>query len=85
MEDGHGGEMAEMPGMASQEEMDALADASGDAFEERWLQMMVAHHEGAIEMAEAEIADGGSTTLSSSPADLCLQADEIERMEQLLG
>ena len=85
MEEEHSDDMSEMPGMASQEEMDALADASGDAFEEMWLQLMVAHHEGAIEMAEAEIADGVfHDTVELAEQIAASQADEIDRMEQLL-
>ena len=39
-------------GMMSDEDMGALMDASGADFDRMWLTMMIAHHEGAIEMAE---------------------------------
>jgi uncharacterized protein (DUF305 family) len=48
----------DMPGMMSAEEMQALADASDAEFQTMWLEMMVEHHEGAIEMAKTEQAEG---------------------------
>jgi uncharacterized protein (DUF305 family) len=48
----------DMPGMMTAEDMDALENASDEEFQDMWLQMMVEHHEGAIEMAETQQADG---------------------------
>ncbi|MCY4728553.1 DUF305 domain-containing protein [Nocardioides sp. STR2] len=48
----------EMPGMMTLADLDVLENASDEEFQDMWLQMMVEHHEGAIEMAEAEQADG---------------------------
>ena len=89
MEGDHGGgmdgDMMDMPGMASQEEMDTLADASGPAFEQMWLEMMIEHHEGAIEMAEAEVADGEFPDTVALAEDITTsQAEEIETMESML-
>ena len=47
-----------MPGMMSSEDMDKLEKASGAEFDKMFLEMMVKHHEGAVEMAETEKADG---------------------------
>ena len=47
-----------MPGMMSDSQLQDLDDAAGSAFERMWLQMMIAHHQGAIEMAKTEQADG---------------------------
>jgi uncharacterized protein (DUF305 family) len=84
--DGSGGMDEDMPGAMSEEDMAALAEAEGEEFEQRWLEMMIEHHEGAIEMAEAEQADGEypeaidlAETIESS------QQAEIDRMEGLLG
>ena len=38
--------------------MDELDQTQGTAFQEMWLEMMIEHHEGAIEMAELEVASG---------------------------
>ncbi|WP_328465799.1 DUF305 domain-containing protein [Actinoplanes sp. NBC_00393] len=44
-----------MPGMASREELDRLRAASGRDFEVLWAQLMLRHHLGGIEMAEAAL------------------------------
>jgi len=85
MEDGSMGDL-DMPGMATEEEMSALGDASGSAFEQMWLQMMTEHHEGAIEMAEDEVADGEfPETVALAEEIAKAQAAEIDQMEQMLG
>jgi uncharacterized protein (DUF305 family) len=40
-----------MPGMLSQARIDALAAATGIEFERLWLEGMIYHHQGAIDMA----------------------------------
>lgn len=78
---GHG-----MSGMMSDEDMTALAGLEGTAFDRRWLEMMVAHHEGAIEMAQSVIASGkheGTRTLAE--AIVTAQKREIEEMRTLLA
>lgn len=54
----HGSSSSDMPGMMSDEDMAALKDASGAAFDKQFLTMMIEHHEGAVEMAKTEISDG---------------------------
>ncbi len=41
-----------MPGMMGETEMASLKDATGTDFDRQWLTMMIAHHEGAITMAQ---------------------------------
>ena len=43
-----------MPGMMSDEEMGQLAGARGVEFERMFARMMIAHHNGAIQMAKDE-------------------------------
>lgn len=43
-----------MAGMLSSAEMNALAAASGAEFERLWLEGMIYHHQGAIDMAHAQ-------------------------------
>lgn len=50
---GHG-----MPGMVSAEGMEVLKNAKGTAFDKLFAEHMIAHHEGAIEMARTEQAQG---------------------------
>ncbi len=47
----HGGHTM-MKGMASPEQMAALAAASGTEFDRMFLQLMIAHHRGALDMVE---------------------------------
>ncbi|MFN3932517.1 MAG: DUF305 domain-containing protein [Brevundimonas sp.] len=46
---GHGGH-GDMPGMATPAQMEALAAARGEVFDQQFLQLMIAHHEGAVTM-----------------------------------
>lgn len=46
---GHGAH-ADVPGMATEEEMARLAAASGAAFDRLFLELMIRHHEGALVM-----------------------------------
>jgi uncharacterized protein (DUF305 family) len=55
-----------MSGMMTAEDMAALEAADGEQFEQMWLSMMIAHHQGAIAMAQTEQTEGESTTLRSS-------------------
>jgi uncharacterized protein (DUF305 family) len=89
--EGHGDdegtdEHHDLPGMMDDEAMEELADAGGAGFEEMWLQMMVEHHEGAIEMAETEIAEGElPDAVAMAEGIVETQQAEIEQMESMLG
>ena len=56
----HGAAHVGMPGMATAEQMAALAAASGPDFDQRFLQLMIAHHEGAVKMVADLFARSGS-------------------------
>ncbi|MCV2488422.1 DUF305 domain-containing protein [Geodermatophilus sp. YIM 151500] len=65
---------------------DLLAEADAAAFDRMWLEAMIAHHQGAVEMAEAEVADGRdreAVDLARGIAET--QRAEIEEMRQLLA
>jgi uncharacterized protein (DUF305 family) len=75
----------DMPGMMSEEQMATLEDASGAEFDELFLRMMIEHHEGAIEMAQIEQADGAYPAAIAMAEEIeATQAEEIELMEGLL-
>lgn len=86
-EGGHdGAEMPDMPGMLSAEEMIAIETASDTEFEALWLASMIRHHEGAIEMADQQRAEGKfPDAVSLAQAIASAQAAEIFEMERLLG
>lgn len=77
---------SDMPGMMSAEEMEALGAAQGPAFERMWLEMMIEHHEGAIEMAKAEKDDGEfADAVELADTIITAQDDEIGQMKTMLG
>ncbi len=76
----------DMPGMMSSEEMKGLDAASGSAFDQMFLTMMIEHHEGAIEQAQTEQADGDSAEAVDLAAEIeQAQTEEIATMEDLLA
>ena len=76
----HGG------GMMSDNDMMALEDATGDDAARLFLEQMTVHHEGAIEMAEAEVTDGENAEAKElAETIVAAQTDEIATMEELLA
>jgi uncharacterized protein (DUF305 family) len=53
---GHGG--MEMPGTMSEADMKQLMESTGAEFDLAFVEMMAAHHQGAIDMAKTELQDG---------------------------
>ena len=81
---GHGA--GAMDGMMTDQEMSGLEDASGEAFDTAFLELMIKHHEGAVTMAEAEQADGAFAPAKKMADEIVTsQSAEIERMKKLLG
>lgn len=74
-----------MPGMMSDAEMGSLTSASGTDFDRMFLEMMIRHHEGAIEMAKEE-QDKGSNAEAKQLAESIAtsQAAEVKEMRDLL-
>ena len=88
-EHGHGDAMTsydDMPGMASDEQVDELRAAKGVEAERLFLELMIEHHKGGVEMAKAvlpltdrdEVAYIADTIVKSQEA-------EIATMEQMLS
>ncbi|MCK0090604.1 DUF305 domain-containing protein [Rhodococcus sp. HNM0563] len=76
--------MAGMEGMMSEQDMHALADAQGTEAARLFLTQMIAHHEGAVAMAETEIDDGQyPDTVSMARTIVETQQQEIDTMHQL--
>ena len=73
-----------MSGMMGQGDMDALAGASGAAFDSMFLEMMVAHHEGAVADAQRAVAEGANTQVKELAAQIVSdQTAEIEQIGRL--
>jgi uncharacterized protein (DUF305 family) len=89
--EGHGDdegtdEHHDLPGMMDDARMQDLADATGPAFERMWLETMIEHHEGAIELAEDEVADGEDPdAVAMAESIVETQQAEIDRLESMLG
>ena len=84
--DGEMGMDSDMPGMMSEEEMADLEAAQSEEFEQMWLEMMIEHHEGAIEMATAEQSDGEyPAAIDLAEAIIAGQQAEIDEMHDLLA
>ena len=74
-----------MPGMMSAEDMTALENAPDGEFQTVWLRMMIEHHTGAVEMAEAHTKDGQYKPVIDLAKDIVAgQSAELETMEVLL-
>ncbi|MGX6509103.1 DUF305 domain-containing protein [Rhodococcus sp. SJ-2] len=76
--------MSGMEGMMSEQDMQALADAQGTDAAQLFLTQMIAHHEGAVAMAQTEIDDGQfPDAVSMARAIVETQQQEIDTMRQL--
>lgn len=72
-------------GMMGDAEMQALMQATGTQAARLYLTGMIAHHEGAVEAAEAELEDGTYEPARQLASDIAEgQAAEIAEMERLL-
>lgn len=75
-----------MSGMMSEADMARLGNATGADFDRMFLEMMVLHHEGAIEMAEQQLADGEYPPAKDlAQAVIAAQQAEIDEMNALLS
>jgi uncharacterized protein (DUF305 family) len=86
--EGHGGAMEgmQMPGMVDDVTMTKLASLKGVEFDRLFLQSMIGHHEGAISMANTEIADGVNADAKALAKQIVTaQQAEIGQMKQMLG
>lgn len=73
-----------MPGMATQEEMDRLAAASGPEFDRLFLELMIRHHEGAIAMSTEVLKNGAHLRIEEFANDVGVtQLAEIRRMREM--
>ena len=73
-------------GMMSDDDMAALDSATGAEAARLYLEQMILHHEGAIDMAKAELKDGSNPdALALAEAIVTTQSAEIDTMRKLLA
>ncbi len=80
------GAMGGMGGMLTDEELDELEAADGSTGTTLFLEGMIEHHEGAIDMAEQHQENGeNAEALALSASIIETQTAEIERMREMLA
>ena len=63
-----------------------MAAATGPAFEQMWVTMMIAHHEGAVMMAQELLAGGKEPRVQAlAEAVIAGQTAEIAQLRALLA
>lgn len=83
---GHGAAHDGMPGMATDEQVQALREARGADFDSMFLRLMVVHHQGALTMVEDVRKHGVNVRVQEIADDVAVtQSDEIHRMQRMLG
>ncbi len=81
---GHAGHT--MAGMLTEEELTQLQVARGPEFDQLFLTGMIAHHEGAIDMADDVLASGDDSEVRALAETIVAgQQAEIEYMQDLLS
>ena len=81
-----GADSTDMPGMMTDEQMSELEETQGPRFETLWLEMMIEHHKGAIEMAKDEQSEGVFAPAKQLARSIeTSQKAEIDRMIELLA
>ncbi|MET7304478.1 DUF305 domain-containing protein [Embleya sp. NPDC005575] len=80
------GGMSHGDGMMSDADMTRFKASTGAEFDRQFLTMMIAHHNGAITMAETELAKGTNPDARKLAEQIkTSQAAEVQHMRQLLG
>jgi uncharacterized protein (DUF305 family) len=83
---GHEGHGSTMAGMVDAATMTKLESLNGAEFDKLWLESMISHHQGAIEMAKAEVANGDNVDAKALAKNIvATQEAEIGQMKQMLG
>lgn len=74
------------PAQMPMDGMAKLASLQGAEFDRLWLQSMIGHHQGAIEMAKAEIANGANIDAIAMAKNIAAtQQTEIDQMKTMVG
>lgn len=75
---------SKMGGMLSMDDMEKLGSLKGPNFDYFWAQSMIAHHEGAIDMAEVVLDDGANgEALTLANKIVSAQATEIDILKAI--
>lgn len=84
--DSHGGGHEGMTGMMTEQEMTELTASTGAKFDRMFLEMMIRHHEGAVQMATTEQQQGQNPVAKKLAGEIiAAQNTEIQEMRALLA
>lgn len=86
--DAHGGGMEGMPGMLTDEQLASLESSTDAAFDRLFLEFMIQHHQGALQMVDELYRAGGGQESSVDQFARHVEADqniEIARMQEMLA
>lgn len=81
----HMGHSMNMDGMLTEAQMKALKNANGAEFDRLYLEGMIAHHEGAIDMAKMVLESKAENTHTLGHAITDSQSKQIALMKELLA
>ncbi|KQX50579.1 MULTISPECIES: DUF305 domain-containing protein [unclassified Streptomyces] len=82
---GHGSGGHGMAGMMSEQDMKDLAAVKGKAFDRKFAELMIAHHNGAVDMAKEEQKNGGNATAKALADDVVrTQSEEVAALRKIL-
>ena len=85
MDASEGHDMSSMDGMMTAEQMDTMAAMTGTEFDRMWIEMMIAHHEGAIGQSQTVKTNGSNAdVLALADQIITAQQGEITEMKALL-
>ncbi|MEU4224940.1 DUF305 domain-containing protein [Nonomuraea sp. NPDC026600] len=74
----------EMPGLLSEKVMKQLESAKGQEFDKLFVQGMIAHHNGAVEMARTEQTDGADPEVKKMAAHMVIhQRGEVALLQEI--
>jgi uncharacterized protein (DUF305 family) len=77
--------MGAMPGMMSEQDMAALRAASGAEFDRQFARMMIAHHNGAIQMARDVQKNGSNPDVKNLASAIeQAQAAEVQQLQKIV-
>lgn len=72
-------------GMMTEADMTSLKAADGQEFDKQWLTMMIAHHRGAVEMAQQVLATTQNPEVKALAESIVTsQNAEIDEMEKMI-
>ena len=83
---GHPMPMSSMPGMATDEEMTMLRDARGAEADTMFAKMMIAHHQGGIDMARHAVVHARNPeVIALAQGMIKVQSGEISELRRIAG